>query len=274
LPVAESHRTFEQMKVLFIGDITGEPGRRAVKLCVPVLRATHNLAYVVANGENSAGGAGITVATAREILDAGVDIITTGDHVWDHKEVYGLLESEPRVLRPANYPSGVVGQGNGIARQAGQTPLAVLNLQGRTFMPALNNPFETAVQEIGRLRATTPAILVDFHAEATSEKIALSWYLDGRVSAVIGTHTHVQTADERILPRGTACLSDAGFTGGHDGVLGRDRDPVIQRFLTLTPQKFGVCDRNVQLNGCVVEIDDATGRAQTILRISERIPDL
>ncbi|HAB16036.1 MAG TPA: TIGR00282 family metallophosphoesterase [Verrucomicrobiota bacterium] len=259
------------MKVLFIGDISGEPGRRAVKICVPALRATHGLTYVVANGENSAGGAGITTATAREILDSGVDVITTGDHVWDHKEVYGLLGAEPRVLRPANYPPNTIGRGTYVATLPGQTPLAVLNLQGRTFMAALNNPFEVARAEVDRLRAVTPAILVDFHAEATSEKIALSWYLDGQVSAIIGTHTHVQTADERILPNGTACLTDAGFTGGHDGVLGREHEPVVQRFLTLLPQKFGVCDRNVQLNGCLVEIDDVSGRARSIQRISEKL---
>jgi len=260
------------MRVLFIGDIVGEPGRRACQQLIPRIKEAHRIDYVVANGENSAGGSGITPGTAAEIFAAGADVITSGDHLWDQKEVVQLLNDEPRFLRPANYPPGVLGRGSCVVRKPGVAPLGVVNLQGRTFMAALENPFVVGAAEVALLRGETLAILVDIHAEATSEKIALGWHLDGQVSAVIGTHTHVQTADERILPGGTACLTDAGFTGGHEGVLGREYEPVLKRFLTYTPQRFGVCSTGLQLNGCVVEIDEVTGRAQSIQRISERLP--
>ena len=260
------------MKLLFIGDLVGEPGRRAVKLLLPGLRERHGLGFVIANGENSAGGAGITPGTARDIFAAGVDVITTGDHVWDQKEVIPLLQSEPRLLRPVNYPAGVPGQGSVVITKPGLPPVAVLNLQGRTFMPPLENPFTVAAEEVEKLRAQTPIVFIDFHAEATSEKIALGWFLDGRVSAVVGTHTHVQTADERILPGGTACLSDAGFTGGHGGVLGREWAPIVERFLKQTPQKFGVCETDVKLHGCVLDIDEETGKTRSIVRVSEPLP--
>ena len=264
--------TLAFVKVLFIGDIVGEPGRRAVRQLVPVLRERHALDYVVANGENSAGGAGITLGTAREIFEAGADLITSGDHLWDQKDTVSLLTSEPRFLRPANYPEGVSGRGLTVVEKPGVAPLAVMNLQGRTFMAALENPFVVGAALAEQARSRTPVILVDFHAEATSEKIALGWHLDGKVSAVIGTHTHVQTADERILPGGTACLTDAGFTGGHDGVLGREWRPIVERFLRHTPQKFGVCDSRILLNGCVLDLDETTGRARGIVRISEPLP--
>lgn len=261
------------MKVLFIGDVVGEPGRRAVRTLLPRLRQDLGIHYVIVNAENSAGGAGITSSTARELFTAGADVLTTGDHLWDQKEVTSLLRDEVRFLRPLNYPPEVPGRGSVVVEHAEAAPLAVLNLQGRTFMPALENPFVLGSAEVARLRERTPAIFVDFHAEATSEKIALGWYLDGQVSAVVGTHTHVQTADERILPGGTACLSDAGFTGGHGGVLGREWAPVVQRFLTQMPQKFGVCTTDIRLHGCVVEVDDATGRARSIVRVAERLPE-
>ena len=197
------------MKLLFIADIVGQPGRRAVKELVPQLRQAHAVSLVVANGENSAGGSGITPNTAEEIFAAGVDIITSGDHLWDQKEVMGLLEGERRFVRPLNYPPGTPGQGSTIFQAPGLPPVAILNLQGRTFMPALENPFHAALAEVERLRRTTRIIFVDFHAEATSEKVALARMLDGRVSAVVGTHTHVQTADEQIFPGGTAFLCDA-----------------------------------------------------------------
>ena len=241
---------------------------------VPILVQRHQLDYVVANGENSAGGAGITPGTARELLDSGVDVITSGDHLWDQKEVVQLLQSEPRFLRPANYPSGVSGRGLTVVEKPGIAPLAVINLQGRTFMAALENPFVVGAALVEEARRRTPVILVDFHAEATSEKIALGWHLDGRVSAVVGTHTHVQTADERILPGGTACLTDAGCTGGQDGVLGREWRPIVERFLRHTPQKFGICETRVTLNGCVLDLDDATGRARGIVRVSELMPEV
>ena len=257
------------MRVLFVGDVVGEPGRRAVRQLVPGLRQRLHVHYVVANGENSAGGAGITPATAGELFDAGVDVVTCGDHLWDQKEVLQLLEAEPRFVRPANYPPGVAGRGWTVAETPGCAPLAVINLQGRTFMAALENPFVAGSELARQARVQTPVILVDFHAEATSEKIALGWHLDGQVSAIIGTHTHVQTADERILPGGTACLTDAGFTGGHDGVLGREWRPVVERFLRQTPQKFGVCGARVVLHGCLLDLEDDTGRARRIERIAE-----
>ena len=259
------------VKLLFIGDIVGEPGRRAVKQLVPQLRQRHGLDVVIANGENSAGGSGITPRTAEEIFSAGVDIITSGDHLWDQKEVSGLLESEKRFLRPLNYPPGTPGQGSVIFRPTGKPPVAVLNLQGRTFMPALENPFLLGRAEVERLRQTTKIIFVDMHAEATSEKISLARMLDGLVSAVVGTHTHVQTADEQIFPGGTAYLSDAGFTGPHESVLGREIEPVIRRFLTHQPQRFEVAKERVLLQGVVVKIDEANGKSIEIQRVSETL---
>lgn len=260
------------MKLLFIGDIVGQPGRRAVKELLPKLRAQHTLDFVIANGENSAGGSGITPKTAEEIFAAGVDVITSGDHLWDQKEVMELLANEKRFLRPLNYPPGTSGQGSGIFESPNsKLKIAVLNLQGRTFMPPLENPFLMAKAEVERLRQQTKIIFVDLHAEATSEKIALARMLDGQVSAVVGTHTHVQTADEQIFPGGTAYLSDAGFTGPHESVLGREIAPVIQRFLTNMPQRFEVAKERVLLQGAVIEINDATGRAIKIERVSEAV---
>jgi len=262
------------VKILFIGDIVGQPGRRAVKTLLPVLREQHALDFVIANGENSAGGNGITPRTAGEIFSAGVDVITSGDHLWDQKEVMELLAGEPRFVRPINYPPGTPGQGSGVFTVSGRTPevrVAVLNAQGRTFMPALENPFLVVPPEVERLREQTKIIFVDFHAEATSEKIAFARMLDGKVSAVVGTHTHVQTADEQLFPGGTAYLSDAGFTGGHESVLGREIEPVIRRFVTNMPQRFEVATEQVKLHGVVVEVDEATGRARGILRVSEKL---
>ena len=264
------------MKLLFIGDIVGQPGRNAVKILLPGLREQHALDFVIANGENSAGGSGITPKTAEEIFSAGVDVITSGDHLWDQKEVMELLASEKRLLRPLNYPPGTPGQGAGVfevqsPKSGAQSPISVgvLNVQGRTFMPPLENPFLFASQEVKWLRELTKIILVDFHAEATSEKIAFARFLDGQVSAVIGTHTHVQTADEQIFPGGTAYLSDAGFTGPHESVLGREIEPVIRRFLTNMPQRFEVAKERVILHGALIEIDDVSGKALKIQRVAE-----
>jgi 2',3'-cyclic-nucleotide 2'-phosphodiesterase len=257
------------VNILFIGDIVGEPGRKAVKQLLPVLRTRLAVDAVVANAENSAGGAGITPRTAEEIFSAGVDVITTGDHLWDQKEVVELLEREPRFLRPLNYPPGTAGQGGGVFQIPGRGSVGVINLQGRVFMAALDNPFPAAQAEAQRLRKQTSVILVDMHAEATSEKIALARMLDGQVSAVIGTHTHVQTADEQIFPGGTAFLCDAGFTGGHESVLGREIEPVIKRFITHTPQRFGVAKDRVYLQGALIDVDESTGRARRIQRVSE-----
>jgi metallophosphoesterase (TIGR00282 family) len=264
------------VKLLFIGDIVGSPGRNAIKQLLPKLREQHALDFVIANGENSAGGNGITPKIAEELFSYGVDVITTGDHLWDQKEVVELLENEKRFLRPLNYPAGTPGQGSAIFEVRSSAfdvrcLIGVLNLQGRTFMPPLENPFTLGLDEVKRLRAQTKIIFVDFHAEATSEKIALARMLDGQVSAMVGTHTHVQTADEQILPGGTAYLTDAGFTGPHDGCLGREIEPVIKRFLTAMPQRFEVAKNRVLLHGAVIEIDDASGKAIKIQRVSENL---
>jgi len=264
--------TLAPVKLLFIGDIVGEPGRRAVKTLVPLLRVQHSLDVVIANGENSAGGSGVTPRTADEIFSAGVDVITTGDHLWDQKEVAELLANEPRFLRPLNYPPGVAGQGSRVFHLEGRAPIAVINLQGRTFMPNLDNPFAIVQSELARVRQETKAIFIDFHAEATSEKIAFARMLDGQVSAVVGTHTHVQTADEQIFPGGTAFLCDAGFTGPHESVLGREIEPIVRRFLTNSPQRFDVAKGRVLLQGALIDVDESTGRACRIQRISEQLP--
>lgn len=262
------------MKILFIGDIVGEPGRRAVQHLVPGLRQRHGVDVVIANGENAAGGSGITPKTAEEIFSAGVDIMTSGDHLWDQKEVTALLENEKRFLRPLNYPPGTPGQGSGIfeirnPKSENPVSIAVMNLQGRTFMPVLENPFLLAQAEVERLRQRTKIIFVDMHAEATSEKISLARMLDGKASAVVGTHTHVQTADEQIFPGGTAYLSDAGFTGPHESVLGREIEPVIKRFLTGMPQRFEVAKERVLLEGVVIEVEEVSGKAVKIQRVSQ-----
>lgn len=273
LAPARNHGTVRTVKLLFIADIVGQPGRRAVKELLPKLRRRHRLDLVIANGENSAGGSGITVKTADEIFAAGVDVITCGDHLWDQKEVIELLEKEKRFVRPLNYPSGTPGQGSTIYKNGTVGPVGIINLQGRTFMPVLENPFHVATAEVERLRRQTKIIFIDFHAEATSEKIALARMLDGRVSAFIGTHTHVQTADEQIFPGGTAFLCDAGFTGPHESVIGREIEPVVKRFLTYQPQKFEVAKGQVRLQGAIVEIDEVTGKAISIQRVSEKLPE-
>ena len=273
---SSSAGTLNCVKLLFIGDIVGQPGRRAVRDLLPKLRERYALDFVIANGENSAGGSGITPKTAEEIFAAGVDVITSGDHLWDQKDVMELLENEKRFLRPLNYPASTPGRGSGVftvqAVKFGvlnSVTVGVLNLQGRTFMPALENPFQLGLEEVKKLVEQTKVIFVDFHAEATSEKIAFARMLDGQVSAVVGTHTHVQTADEQVFPGGTAYLTDAGFTGPHESVIGREIAPVVQRFLTNMPQRFEVAKDRVILNGAVVEIDETTGKAMGIQRVAE-----
>jgi metallophosphoesterase (TIGR00282 family) len=243
-----------------------------VKVLGPRLRAEHNVDVIIANGENSAGGSGITPSTANELFNAGVDIITSGDHLWDQKEVLQLLEKEERFVRPINYPPETPGAGVRYW-QKDWLKLAVVNVQGRTFMPDLENPFRVLQAEIPHVREQTKLIFVDCHAEATSEKISIARMLDGQVSAVVGTHTHVQTADDQIFPGGTAFLCDAGFTGPHESVLGREIAPVIERFLTNQPRRFAVASQRVLLQGSVIEIDEMTGRAIKIQRISQALPE-
>lgn len=261
------------MKFLFIGDVVGEPGRKVVRELVPGLRQQRGLDLVIANGENSAGGSGITLGTARELFEAGVDIITSGDHLWDQKEVMTLLRNEKRFVRPINYPPGVEGQGSAIYESPLGWKFAVMNAQGRTFMPDLENPFLMVREEVARLRTITPLIFLDMHAEATSEKIAMARMLDGQVTAVIGTHTHVPTSDEQIFPGGTAFLCDAGFTGAQESILGREIEPIITRFLTNSPQRFHVANKNRRLHGAIVEADAVSGRALHIERVALS-PDL
>jgi len=259
------------VNILFIGDIVGSPGRRAVQELLPKLREIHGLDVIIANGENSAGGNGITPDLATDLFSYGVDAITTGDHLWDQKEVLELLQNEPRFLRPLNYPSGTPGRGSTVLKIRDLPPVAVMNAQGRTFMSPLENPFTLAMEEAKWLRQHTNIIFVDFHAEATSEKIAFARMLDGQVSAVVGTHTHVQTADEQIFPGGTAYLTDAGFTGPHESVLGREIQPVLQRFRTAMPQRFEVARNDVKLHGAVIAIDNVTGKSTRIQRVSEAV---
>lgn len=257
------------VRILFLGDIVGEPGRSAVIKAVPVFLKERGVDFVVVNGENSAGGRGITGKIAIDLLRSGVAVITTGDHIWDQRDTFNYIATEPRLLRPVNYPSGAPGQGS-IVLETAKGRIAVLNVQGRTFMqPILENPFHAAAAEVAKLRAETPVIFVDMHAETTSEKIAMGRFLDGKVSAVVGTHTHVQTADERIFPGGTAFLCDAGMCGPDDSCLGRSFDPIIKRFNDNLPGMFPVAEGPVRLCGAMVDIDEATGKAQAITRVSE-----
>jgi 2',3'-cyclic-nucleotide 2'-phosphodiesterase len=257
------------VKLLFIGDIVARPGRDLLKRHLKALAASLGVDMVIANGENAAAGAGITRDNAEEIFKAGVDVITSGNHVWDRREALEFIVNVPRLIRPANYPAGTPGAGSYVAETASGDRVGVINVMGRVFLTAIDDPFRVAEQEIARVReAGARIILVDMHAETTSEKIALSWFLDGRVTAVIGTHTHVQTADERILPGGTACLTDAGMTGPHDGVIGMDRVPAIARFVTGLPARLEPASSDNRLHGVVITADAETGRATAIERIA------
>lgn len=259
------------MKILFIGDIVGNPGREAIKKLVPLLVKEERLDFVVANAENAAGGSGITPMIAYELFDAGVGAITSGDHIWKKREIFEIIDRDPRVIRPVNFPEGTPGKGWGVFATASGQKIGVVSVQGRVFMEALDCPFRACRQAIDQIRKETKVILVDIHAEATSEKVALGWYVDGVVSAVIGTHTHVQTADEKILPQGTAFLADAGMTGPHYSVIGRKIEDVLERFITLVPRRFEVAEKDVQLQGAIVDIDETTGAARSIIRVQKRL---
>lgn len=256
------------MKILFIGDIVGDSGRETISLLLPGLIEEKNIEFVVANGENIAGGSGITSATADVLLNKGVDVITSGDHIWRRKEIYKLINEDNRILRPANYPPGVPGAGTGVYLSKNKNKIGVINLQGRVFMKELDCPFRVASKEIKILKENANIILIDIHAEATSEKIALGIYLDGMVSAVVGTHTHVQTADEKILPQKTAYITDIGMTGAHDSVLGREKDKVVEKFLTNMPVRLPVAKNDMKIQGVIVEINETSGLANSIERIS------
>lgn len=259
------------IKILFIGDIVGSPGRAAVKTLLPAIRKREDIDVVIANAENSAGGSGITARTARDLFQSGCDVLTSGDHVWRRPEIVELLHREANVLRPANFPKMTPGKGSVIFKTEAGLKVGVICLLGRVFIDALvESPFKVVVDEMKALKAETPVILVDIHAEATSEKVALGWFLDGEVSAVLGTHTHIQTADESILPKGTAYITDVGMTGPYDSVIGRKKEKIIERFLTGMPTRFELGTEDIQLHGVVLEVDEKTGRALTIKRVRER----
>jgi 2',3'-cyclic-nucleotide 2'-phosphodiesterase len=261
------------MNLLFIGDIVGRPGRDLVRVGLAPLVARHAVDFVIVNGENAAGGNGITREIGDSLLAQGADVITSGNHIWDKREVLDYIKVEARLLRPANYPDAP-GRGSYVARTAAGRSVGVLNLMGRVHMANIDDPFSLARREVQAMRERTPVIFVDFHAEATSEKIAMGWYLDGLATAVIGTHTHVQTADARVLPGGTAYLTDVGMTGPHDGVIGVERDPVIQRFLTGMPVRFETASGDLRLHAVVVDADEVTGRARRIETLSLSMADL
>ncbi len=257
------------MRILFFGDVMGNPGRNALKAKLPHLRERLKADMVIANGENASGGVGLTTEVMREMLGMGVDVLTSGNHIWKHRDLYAGLDREPRIVRPANYPQGAPGRGLTVHTLASGLRVAVLNLQGRTFMDSVDCPFQTAAALLETLPDDVSIRLVDFHAEATSEKKALGWYLDGKVTAVIGTHTHVQTADEALLPNGTAYLTDAGMCGVEASCLGMDKDIILRRFLTRLPQRFALAKGKATVNGVLVECDPVTGRASHVERIRE-----
>jgi len=259
------------MKVLFIGDIVGNPGRQAVRGLLPGLKKEFELRFVIANAENAAGGSGITPRVAAELFDSGIDVLTSGDHIWKKREIFELIEQDGRILRPVNFPQGVPGKGQGVFTTESGFKVGVANVQGRVFMEALECPFRTIRQAIDVLSKDTKIIITDIHAEATSEKVALGWYLDGKVSAVLGTHTHIQTADEKILPGGSAYITDVGMTGPLDSVIGRRIEDVLERFITSVPTRFEVAKDNIQLQGVVLDIDEETGKARSIVRIQRKL---
>ena len=253
------------MRVLFVGDICGKPGRAGLAAAMPELRDRHSPDLVIANGENAAGGVGITEKTAREIFDAGVNVITTGNHVYKHREVYEYLDRDERIVRPANYPAGNPGRGHTIV-EAGGRRIAVLNLSGAVYLTVARSPFAEADRLVEKLDGDADAVIVDFHAEVTSEKVAMGWHLDGRVAAVLGTHTHVPTADARVLPGGTAHISDVGMTGSRNGILGARRDQVLERFRTQMPVRFDGAEGDVWIDAVVIEVEER-GLASSIEQI-------
>ncbi|MCI3919502.1 TIGR00282 family metallophosphoesterase [Paenibacillus sp. TRM 82003] len=254
------------MKVLFIGDIVGSAGRKALKDNLPTLKTSFHPDFIVVNGENAAGGKGITAAIANEFFELGVQGITMGNHTWDNKDIFEFIDDEPRLIRPANYPEGTPGQGATTLKANGKE-LMLINVMGRAFLPPLDCPFRTLDRILDKAKRKTKAILVDVHAEATSEKLAVGWYLDGKVSAVVGTHTHVQTNDDQLLPNGTAYITDVGMTGSREGILGMERGAVLTKFLTQLPVRFVADEGKYQFHGVQLEIDDQTGMAKSIKKI-------
>ena len=261
------------MKILLIGDVVGSPGREAIRKILPRFVKDNALDLVICNAENIAGGSGLTPDTVDELFENSVNVITSGDHIWKKKEIYDRLISDTRILRPANYPESCPGRGSTLIKTNSGAKVGVINVVGRVFMNHTECPFKAAEREAAKLSKDTNTILVDIHAEATSEKIALGRFLDGRVSTVFGTHTHVQTADEKILPSGTAYITDIGMTGAMDSVIGRKVDIIIEHFLTCMPLKFDMADKDIELNGALVELETVSGRALSITRVREKLSD-
>ena len=260
--------------ILFIGDIVGRPGRELVRRSVPALVAHHGIDLVIANVENAAAGFGVTPDLCDDFVSYGIQVMTGGNHTFDKKEILPYFAEQPRLLRPANMPAGTPGRGTYVAKAANGVPVAVINAMGRVFMTAIDDPFRVIPAEIAAVRDQARLVFVDFHAEATSEKVAMGWHLDGKATVVVGTHTHVQTADERILPNGTAYITDVGMTGPHDSVIGVERSAIIQRFLTGLPARFETATENPRLSGVLVTADERTGRAQSIARLSLSSQDI
>jgi metallophosphoesterase (TIGR00282 family) len=255
------------MKILFIGDIVGKPGRRALRAFLPKTLDEYGVDLTIANGENSAAGLGITASVSEELFKLGVDVITSGNHIWDKREALTLLPKDNRILRPLNYPPGTPGVGSVVVKARGGIPVGIINLEGRVFMRPNDCPFRAAEKEIENISGEAPVIIVDFHAEATSEKLAMGWFLDGKATAVLGTHTHVQTADERILPKGTAFITDVGMTGPSDSVIGVKHDIIVRRFLTALPEKFETAKEYPQFQAVVIDTD-SHGRSRDITRLN------
>lgn len=258
------------MRILFIGDIVGSPGRDIVRTSLRKVREREGIDCVIANGENAAGGSGLTPRISEELFSGGVDVLTSGDHIWKKREIYDYLDNSERMVRPANYPKGVPGNGSTVIDIAGKGKVGVINLLGRVFMDALDCPFDRVRDEIDKVKKQTKVIVVDMHAEATSEKVAMGWFLDGKVSAVVGTHTHIQTADEKILPEGAAYITDCGMTGPYDSVIGRRKEDILTRFLTQLPTRFEMASDGVEMHGVIIDVDVETGKATAIKRLQEK----
>ena len=260
------------MNILFIADIVGKPGRWAVSQLLPDLKKVHQIDFTIANVENAAGGFGLTKEIAKKIHSYGVDCLTSGNHIWDRKDIHPYLNEDQRILRPANYPPDAPGRGAEIFETKEGDKIGILNIQGRVYIKEIDCPFRVAKEEIKRLKEETNIIIVDLHAEATSEKIALGWYLDGKASAILGSHTHVQTADETILPGGTAYITDAGMTGAHDSVIGINKEDALSRFLLQIPRRFTIAKKDIKFCGVLVKIDPETDKASSIERIKIDVP--
>lgn len=261
------------MRILFLGDIVGRPGREICAELIQSLRVTEKLDFVIANSENAAAGSGLTPKIADQLLETGIDVLTSGDHIWKKRDIYDYLKVSRQLIRPLNYPKSVFGRGSTVIDLPNGKKIGVINLIGRVFMDHLDSPFERIKDELEEVKRSTDIIIVDFHAEATSEKVAMGWYLDGKVSAVLGTHTHIQTSDDKILPQGTAYITDCGMTGPYDSVIGREKERILEHFVTQLPIRFEMASGDVQLHGVIIEVNDETGKAISIKRVQMKEGD-